>query len=100
MKNKIIPIAGIMLAAFVGLYILFHLVSPGGTEDAEDTAVSATADTKTAKETDAPITFHTVSLDDQPVTADIFSDYDLTIVHVWGTYCGPCIAEMGDYAGL
>ena len=46
------------------------------------------------------IRFRSITLDDQEVTQDIFSDYDLTLVHVWGTFCGPCIAEMGEYASL
>ena len=44
--------------------------------------------------------FRSTTLDNKVVTEDIFKDYDLTLVHVWGTYCGPCIAEMGDYAEL
>ena len=44
--------------------------------------------------------FRSMSLDNEVVTGDIFKDYDLTVVHVWGTYCGPCIAEMKDYAEL
>ena len=44
--------------------------------------------------------FKTLSLDDEQVTQDIFSGYDLTLVHMWGTYCGPCIKEMGEYAAL
>lgn len=44
--------------------------------------------------------FRSMSLDNKVVTGDIFKDYDLTVVHVWGTYCGPCIAEMKDYAEL
>ena len=46
------------------------------------------------------IRFQTTTLDNHAVTEDIFSDYDLTIVHVWGTFCMPCIAEMGDYAAF
>ena len=36
------------------------------------------------------------------VTEDVFSGNALTIVNVWGTFCGPCIAEMpflGQLAG-
>ncbi|MBQ1547171.1 MAG: TlpA family protein disulfide reductase [Lachnospiraceae bacterium] len=47
---------------------------------------------------DGKISFKTLSLDNKEVTQDIFSDYDITVVHVWGTFCGPCIAEMGEYA--
>ena len=46
------------------------------------------------------IRFKTLTLDNAEITQDVFSDYDLTIVHVWGTYCQPCISEMGDYAQL
>ncbi len=44
------------------------------------------------------LSFGTTTLDGQIVTENIFSDYDLTVVHVWGTYCGPCIEEMEEYA--
>ncbi len=44
--------------------------------------------------------FKTTTLEGDTVTQDIFGDYDITVVHVWGTYCGPCIAEMGEYAKL
>ncbi|MCR5670906.1 MAG: TlpA family protein disulfide reductase [Butyrivibrio sp.] len=46
------------------------------------------------------LTFNTVSLEGDKASQDIFSGYDITIVHVWGTYCDPCIEEMGDYASL
>ena len=49
---------------------------------------------------DRKLSFRTVSLDNKEVSDDIFSDYDITVVHVWGTFCQPCIAEMGDYASL
>ncbi len=50
--------------------------------------------------TDGKLSFRTTTLDGKTVSQDIFSGYDLTIVHVWGTYCGPCIEEMGEYASL
>lgn len=28
------------------------------------------------------------------VNQDIFNDYKLTLVNVWGTFCGPCLDEM------
>jgi thiol-disulfide isomerase/thioredoxin len=30
------------------------------------------------------------------VDSSIFADYDLTMLNIWGTFCGPCIAEMPD----
>ena len=46
------------------------------------------------------LSFKTVTLDNTTISQDIFSDYDITVVHVWGTFCSPCIAEMGEYAQL
>lgn len=33
-------------------------------------------------------------------TEDIFKDYSMTLVNVWGTYCGPCLDEMPDLGEL
>ncbi len=49
---------------------------------------------------DYALRFQSVSLDNKKVTHSVFADYDLTIVHIWGTYCGPCISELDDYAAL
>ena len=42
--------------------------------------------------------FSTVDLNGNPVTEAIFAGKDLTVVNVWGTYCGPCIDEMDELA--
>jgi len=42
--------------------------------------------------------FETTDLAGNPVTNDVFSGKDLTVVNVWGTYCNPCIEEMPDLA--
>ncbi|MBO4890452.1 MAG: redoxin domain-containing protein [Lachnospiraceae bacterium] len=47
---------------------------------------------------DNKLKFTTKTLDGKRVDQSIFADYDITLVHVWGTYCGPCISEMGKYA--
>ncbi len=46
------------------------------------------------------LSFQTTTLDGKVVTEDIFSDADITIVSIWGTYCPNCIEEMPDYAKL
>ncbi|MCR4907535.1 MAG: TlpA family protein disulfide reductase [Lachnospiraceae bacterium] len=67
------------------------------TED-EGTGNRVTVDIPASELSDEAIRFRTVTLDNKEVGQEIFSDYDITVVHVWGTFCGPCIAEMGDYA--
>ena len=49
----------------------------------------------------ASITFETTDLDGNPVSSvELFGAHALTMVNLWGTYCGPCINEMPDLAEL
>jgi thiol-disulfide isomerase/thioredoxin len=38
--------------------------------------------------------FQTKDIYGNDVNQDIFKDYSLTLVNVWGTFCGPCLEEM------
>ena len=42
--------------------------------------------------------FTTTDLAGNTVTEAIFASKDLTVVNVWGTFCGPCIDEMDELA--
>lgn len=44
--------------------------------------------------------FESLDIHGNPVNSEIFSDYKITIVDVWGTYCGPCIKAMPTLAAL
>lgn len=44
--------------------------------------------------------FTVTDLDGNEVTQSIFEDYDLTVINVWGTFCGPCISEMPELKEL
>lgn len=45
--------------------------------------------------------FTATDLDGNEVTAEsALSGYDLVMVNVWGTFCGPCIKEMPDLGAL
>lgn len=42
--------------------------------------------------------FTTQDLNGGTVTSDLFAQKDLTVVNIWGTFCGPCIGEMPELA--
>ncbi|WP_168198250.1 TlpA family protein disulfide reductase [Crassaminicella thermophila] len=42
------------------------------------------------------IEFKTKTIDGKEIDSSIFKDYELTMVNIWATYCGPCIEEMPD----
>lgn len=44
--------------------------------------------------------FETTTNYGTPVTQDIFTEADLTMVNIWGTFCSPCIREMPDLGEL
>ncbi len=44
--------------------------------------------------------FSTTDMEGHAVTQDIFSDYDLTVVNIWATWCGYCIEEMPSFSVL
>lgn len=40
--------------------------------------------------------FTATDLNGNTVTESIFSEKDLTVVNIWGTFCGPCVGEMPE----
>lgn len=44
--------------------------------------------------------FTTEDLDGNEVTQEVFADADLTVINIWGTFCGPCINEMPELGEL
>lgn len=46
------------------------------------------------KTVDSVAPFESEDMDGNIVTDEIFKDADVTLVHVWATYCPPCLAEM------
>lgn len=76
----------------------------GTTAETED----GTADVKNAESTSSGKsaanglfgTFNTITHYGSEVTQDIFTEADLTMVNIWGTFCSPCIREMPDLGEL
>lgn len=46
------------------------------------------------------IQFTSTTAKGEPISSAIFQDYDLTVVNVWATWCGPCVNEMPDLEEL
>ncbi|MCY6372247.1 TlpA disulfide reductase family protein [Clostridium ganghwense] len=44
--------------------------------------------------------FSAKDLEGKEVTNKIFADNDLTVINIWGTFCGPCIEEMPELQKL
>ena len=44
--------------------------------------------------------FSAYDLEGNVVTNEIFEDADVTMINIWGTFCGPCINEMPDLGEL
>ena len=36
----------------------------------------------------------------EEVTNEVFADYDITMINIWATWCGPCIKEIPDLGEL
>ena len=63
-------------------------------ENAESTESTESSTGKETPPADA-ILFETTDFDGNPVSSvDIFKENKLTIIKLWGTYCGPSIMEM------
>lgn len=91
-------------AAAAAAVFLSGCAAPEKTEE-EKTAPSGTEESETAensKEWGVLERFSAVDLEGNEVTQELLADYDLTLVNVWATYCGPCLQEMpalGELAG-
>lgn len=42
--------------------------------------------------------FHSYDLAGNEVDSSIFANADITVVNIWGTFCGPCVEEMPELA--
>ena len=63
-------------------------------------ALLATATLTFAQKAGDKISFSSQDLSGAAVTDSLFAKNKLTMVNVWGTFCGPCIREMPDLAEL
>lgn len=69
---------------------------------------TATEEKETEEELKEPVSlekkafmeFEAQNLEGQTVDQEVFKDKKLTMINIWGTFCGPCIKEMPDLGQL
>ena len=62
---------------------------------------SSAASTAEPSEASASLaSFTALDLDGNEADESIFADYDLTMINIWATFCGPCLREMPDLGEL
>lgn len=52
------------------------------------------------KNNSADFTFASQDLDGNKISSEVFADNKITMINIWGTFCGPCIREMPYLAKL
>lgn len=78
--------------------------SPDSSKGTENATSSPAAESNAAEESQATQedaaaafpAFTATDLDGNTVTESIFAEKDLTVLNIWGTFCGPCIGEMPE----
>lgn len=67
-----------------------------------DAASGGTQDSAQGESASAGVlaSFAATDLDGNAVDQSMLADYQLTMVNVWATFCGPCINEMPDLGEL
>lgn len=70
----------------------------GSSKSSEGSKASDTSSSSASKKIFG--TFESETLEGEAVSDEIFSRADLTMVNIWGTFCGPCIREMPDLGEL
>lgn len=79
-------------AALAAAALLFAACGEAPQADVEAPAEAPASDTEAYQMPE----FSTVDLNGETVTNDLFAEKDLTVLNVWGTFCGPCVAEMPE----
>jgi len=68
----------------------------GSSSSASSAKEGSTASAGTEEGKEKFPAFETTDTKGNKVTEKIFADKDITMVNVWGTFCGPCINEMPE----
>lgn len=74
--------------------------APSESAASQSEAVASAENETPAAEQPTLANFTATDLEGNEVTEEIFADYDLTMINIWATFCGPCLTEMPDLGEL
>ena len=103
MKRKTPRKVTLILISLLGLTLMIAVAGCGGGDDSEyvpdgEDAVEYNSDVIAPG---SMISFETKDLKGSQVSSgDLFVDNKVTMVNVWGTFCGPCIREMPELEAI
>lgn len=86
-----------MKKLFAVLFLILAVWTLGACADSRTETTPAENQTSDAVNLSA---FTAMGLDGQMYSGEIFRGKKLTVLNVWGTFCGPCIREMPDLEAL
>ncbi len=79
------------------ILLISALLLAGGCTAKEQELNKKTEDVKTSM---GLTSFQTQDIYETEIDQSIFNDHTLTMINVWGTFCGPCLDEMPDLGEL
>lgn len=98
MKKLIVAITALLLSLLLlsGCAVTPPAATPAPAATAAPTAEPEESAAPAASEPERTSfgKFTAADLNGNEVTQDMFADYDLTMINIWATFCGPCINEM------
>ena len=101
MKKRMKKISALCLAGMLCLGLWACSSSEDSSSEGSSSSDSSGTTKQESSENGFPVNmpeFSTTDMDGNKVTNDIFTDYDLTVVNFWATYCNPCIDELPELA--
>lgn len=103
MKKRIKVMAALTLSMAMLLAACGAKEEKGASQEADNGKKAESSENTESKEEKSEKVFgafQAVTLEGEDVSESIFTQADLTMVNIWGTFCGPCIREMPDLGEL